>query len=169
MRSKPPLSAHLGHLLRGVKDDYSWQDTPLLGFPRVLNWWEEAAQIKRVHCCFCWDGGRGWRGDGGRIIYMLLFFSGRGHHQHSNQGFTYGTVPHYRESAILAPSPPVPALVIMKTRITPKPFQTSLGWWYSIWLRTTAVFADEVHLYKYSGFRPDKNNDGPYWSVQFQD
>lgn len=34
----------------------------------------------------------------------------------------------------------------------PKHFQTALGLWHYVWLRTTAVFPDDVHLYKYSVF-----------------
>lgn len=43
--------------------------------------------------------------------------------------------------------------------------QMPLGLWHASWLRTTAVFTDEVHLYKYSVFLPDKNNYCPYWSI----
>lgn len=157
--SQRPLSAHLCHLLR---ERQGW--SLLAGHPTAWLPKTSPGLVRRgnpiglVYWCFSL---------GSRESLIPCSFSQRGTPPAFWPGpcSTTGDCPILQGVNNFSHIPPNASCSYYEKQNHPKHFQMPLGLWQASWLRTTAVFTDEVHLYKYSVFLPDKNNDCPYWSI----
>lgn len=137
---------------------------PEVGLPinSACQWWDDAVQAHSL-------AHRGFSPVLGRACIPSVFLKGGYHHGFGQtNALSYETVLHYRAINILnhiATNRYCQPSLLWKPETAPSISKCPLGLQHHLWLRTTAVFTNEAHLYKYSVFLPDKNNYCSYWSI----